>query len=103
LARLVSDALLGQGKNLAIDSYSGFADVQYLAFTQMSYFLHHADIEEVEIVGLATDYCVRYTAVDASKFGFATKVIKAGVRAVEPEKEGEIFDEFSKIWGIAVE
>ena len=41
--------------------------------------------EEVTLVGLATDYCVRFTALDAVREGFATRVIAAGCRAVDLE------------------
>jgi nicotinamidase/pyrazinamidase len=51
--------------------------------TELEALLRDHGIERVVIVGLATDYCVKETALDASRLGFAVTVLAAGVRAVD--------------------
>lgn len=48
--------------------------------------LNARKVSHVFIVGLAGDYCVRYTALDAAKSGFATYVVQDGTRCVDPEQ-----------------
>jgi nicotinamidase/pyrazinamidase len=71
------------------DGYSGFtmADPQTGATssTGLAELLHERDAETVVVVGLATDYCVKATALDARQLGFPATVITAGVRPVDLE------------------
>ena len=71
------------------DGYSGFtvADPQtgVTAPTGLADLLHDRNVEKVVVVGLATDYCVKATALDAVRLGFATTVLTDGVRPVEVE------------------
>lgn len=60
---------------MGIDSYSAFADNAYLKFTDLPKVLFSNGIERVVAVGLATDYCVRATVIDARKFGLETVVV----------------------------
>ena len=55
-----------------MDSYSGFQDNNQLVKTDLEDYLKFKDIELVEIVGLALDYCVKYTCIDAANAGFIT-------------------------------
>jgi len=66
------------------DCYSAFAGDQYVQFTELAALLHLASprIHTVVIGGLATDYCVRATAIDAAKFGFHTVVLQNCVAGV---------------------
>ncbi|HEY6120069.1 MAG TPA: nicotinamidase [Pyrinomonadaceae bacterium] len=67
-------------KDLAdVDSYSGFDR------TDLALQLHRLGIEEVWIGGLATDYCVKNTVLDALREGFAVKALKDAMRPVELE------------------
>ena len=59
------------------DGYSGFDG------TNLVFLLRQQSIEEVWIGGLATDYCVKHTALDALSEGFKVKVIKEAIRAVD--------------------
>jgi nicotinamidase/pyrazinamidase len=61
--------------------YSGFGG------TDLEKFLREKGIEDVFITGLATDYCVKDTALDASKFGFNTVVVIDGCRAIAEDIE----------------
>ena len=74
-----------KGTDKRIDSYSGFACTNYVQFTELASILHRArePISTVVVCGLATDYCVCHTAVDAAKFGFRTLVLEDCVRGVD--------------------
>jgi nicotinamidase/pyrazinamidase len=72
-----------KGMDPAIDSYSGFFDNGHRAATGLSEFLHDHGIEEVHVCGLATDYCVRFTAMDAVGLGFRTVFVEDASRGVE--------------------
>lgn len=55
--------------------------------------LREHDVDEVEIAGLATDYCVRATALDAVGAGYTTKVLLDLTRSVHPERRAEVLEE----------
>jgi len=71
------------------DGYSGFSarhpETGIERPTELAALLRERGIERVVIAGLATDYCVKETALDALKAGFATTVLTEGVRAVNVE------------------
>ncbi len=71
-----------KGTNPAIDSYSGFFDNHRLQSTGLENYLRQKNIKDVYIVGLATDYCVKFTALDAVDLGFNTWVIQDACRGV---------------------
>jgi nicotinamidase/pyrazinamidase len=72
-----------KGIDPAIDSYSGFFDNARRRSTGLEEYLRSRGVDEVYLVGLATDYCVRATALDARSLGFRTVVHLSGVRGVE--------------------
>lgn len=65
------------------DSYSGFFDNGRRDETGLGDLLKQRGVTEVDVMGLATDYCVKFTALDAISLGFKTCVIQAGCRGVE--------------------
>ena len=71
----------GTGRN--IDSYSGFFDNARRKATGLEYYLHSKGVHEVHVMGLATDYCVKFTALDAVDLGFGTVLLTDGIRGVE--------------------
>ena len=71
-----------KGTDKNIDSYSGFYDNGHRKSTGLAEYLRLTGTDEVTIVGLATDYCVKFTALDAVKEGFRTTVIEDATRAV---------------------
>jgi nicotinamidase/pyrazinamidase len=71
-----------KGTDTAVDSYSGFLDADHRKATGLADFLREQGVDEVAIVGLATDYCVKYTALDAVKLGFRAAVIADACRGV---------------------
>mgnify|MGYP006300655417 FL=1 len=89
--------ILRKGYNYKIDSYSAFQENDGTDLGLDSY-LKSLGIEEVYIVGLALDVCVKYTAQDAVKNGFDTTIILSGSQAIEeePDKLQEIIDEMKE-------
>ncbi|MCB0847700.1 MAG: bifunctional nicotinamidase/pyrazinamidase, partial [Bacteroidetes bacterium] len=69
-----------KGTDPNIDSYSGFFDNGRKKKTGLGDFLQSEGVTHVYVVGLATDYCVKYTALDAASLGFQTTVIKDACR-----------------------
>jgi len=72
-----------KGTERAIDSYSGFFDNARRKATGLESYLKSKGVDTVHIVGLATDYCVKATALDAIDLGFRTVLLTHGVRGVE--------------------
>ena len=65
-----------------IDSYSGFFDNGRRRSTGMGEFLKSKGVDVVYVLGLATDYCVKFTALDAVELGFKTFLIEDACRGV---------------------
>lgn len=74
-----------KGANPDVDSYSAFFDNGGINKTTLDNFLKEKNIADIEIVGIATDYCVLYTALDALKLGFKVTVYEDMCRGVDPE------------------
>jgi len=72
-----------KGTDPEVDSYSGFFDNGRRRSTGLEDYLRGEGVDEVYICGLATDYCVRWTALDAARLGFTTYVIQDACRGVE--------------------
>lgn len=72
-----------KGTDPTVDSYSGFFDNGRRHQTDLAPYLVERGVTEVWIMGLATDYCVKFTALDAVACGFSTWLIEDGCRAVE--------------------
>ncbi|WP_428943187.1 bifunctional nicotinamidase/pyrazinamidase [Pantoea sp. FN060301] len=75
--------IVRKGQNPQVDSYSAFFDNGRLKQTGLDDWLKARGITSLTIMGLATDYCVRYSVLDALALGYAVTVIKAGCRGVE--------------------
>jgi nicotinamidase/pyrazinamidase len=71
-----------KGTDPTIDSYSGFFDNGHRKATGLGDYLHSRGVTDVFILGLATDYCVKATALDARQLGFTTHLILGGCRGV---------------------
>lgn len=83
------DRSFQKGTDPEIDSYSGFFDNDRRKATGMGDYLNEKGVTAVYIVGLATDYCVKYSALDANELGFDTHVIIDGTRGVNLN-EGDV-------------
>ncbi|QDU75651.1 nicotinamidase/pyrazinamidase [Bremerella volcania] len=77
------DHVIQKGTDVHIDSYSGFFDNGHRKSTGLEQLLHDHGVKEVHLVGLATDYCIKFTALDAVSLGFKTCVVLEGIRGVE--------------------
>ena len=76
------DAMFHKGENPLIDSYSAFFDNEHRQQTALDEWLRHHEVGELIVMGLATDYCVKYTVLDALKLGYRVNVITDGCRGV---------------------
>lgn len=72
-----------KGTDPAVDSYSGFYDNGRRKSTGLGEWLKEMGATSLYIAGLATDYCVKATALDARALGFAVAVVEEGCRAVD--------------------
>lgn len=72
-----------KGTDPTIDSYSGFHDNGHRKSTGLDPWLRERGVRVLYVMGLATDYCVKFTALDAVAAGFETYLIEDGCRAVE--------------------
>jgi nicotinamidase/pyrazinamidase len=79
LDRALVDAVVDTGYTPDLEGYSGFEA------TNLEALLREHDVEDVTVVGLATDYCVKHTALDALRKGFRVTVDASAVRPVEVE------------------
>lgn len=75
-------AIVPKGTDPTIDSYSGFFDNGHRQSTGLGEDLRARGVQEVYVLGLATDYCVKFTALDALQLGFRTRLVVDGCRAV---------------------
>jgi nicotinamidase/pyrazinamidase len=71
------DAVIDVGREREDEGYSGFEK------SDLAEILRNRDVDQVYVCGLATDYCVRASAIDACKEGFEVTVVRDAVRAVE--------------------
>ena len=80
-----ADVILRKGYNPAIDSYSAFFENDHTTPTGLEGYLRSRDITRVTIVGLALDFCVNFSALDAARLGFDVKVRQDLCRAINLE------------------
>ena len=81
------DHIQQKGENPAIDSYSAFRDNDHGAVTGLADYLRAQQIRELDICGLATDYCVKFSALDAVDMlpGVQVCFIEDGSRGIDPK------------------
>jgi len=77
------DKIFQKGTDPKIDSYSGFYDNGHRKSTGLAAWLREQGVDTVHIMGLAADYCVKFTVLDAIREGFTTALIVDGTRGVE--------------------
>jgi len=75
-----------KGTDMEVDSYSGFYDNEHRRATGLGDYLKARGVKQVVVVGLATDYCVKFTALDAVMLGFDTTVVADACRGVEVQE-----------------
>jgi nicotinamidase/pyrazinamidase len=87
LDRAPIDVVIDKGQARDTEGYSGFDA------TDLAALLRERGVDEVTVVGLATDYCVRHTALDALREGFAVRVDPGATRGVDRDDAAAALDE----------
>lgn len=75
--------IIRKGYHAHLDSYSAFMEADHKTTTGLAGYLKERGIDSVFIVGIATDFCVAWTAIDARKFGFNTFVISDATKPID--------------------
>ena len=81
--RVDGDLIVRKGFRREIDSYSAFFENDQATPTGLEGYLRNRSIDDLTLVGLATDFCVHFSAVDAAKLGFAVTVRTDLCRAID--------------------
>ena len=94
-----------KGTDPTIDSYSGFFDNGHRKATGMGNWLKEHHIEQVYLCGLATDYCVKFTALDAIRLGFRTFIVRDACRGINlrPEDSEEALEQLQRAGATVME
>ena len=79
----IINKIIYKGIDPKIDSYSGFHDNGKIRSTGLSDYLRANDVESIDYVGLATEYCVKFTVFDSIEEGFKTRVILKGIKGID--------------------
>lgn len=84
-----------KGTDPRIDSYSGLFDNGHRQSTGLAEWLRERGVSDIDVVGLATDYCVKFTALDAAQEGFRVHLIEDACRGVNlaPDDTGHALDQ----------
>jgi len=78
-----ANLIIRKGYRSKIDSYSAFFENDHTTTTGLAGYLRERAVEHLVMVGLATDFCVRFSAVDAVKLGFKVTLLEDGCRAID--------------------
>lgn len=80
-----ADVIIRKGSNPAVDSYSAFYENDKVTPTGLHGYLKNRDVTKLTLVGLATDYCVAFSALDAAKLGYAVTVRLDMARGIDSD------------------
>lgn len=78
-----ADLVIRKGFRPAIDSYSAFFENDHKTPTGLEGYLRSRGVTKLTVVGLATDFCVGYSAIDAAQLGFGVTVLEGACRAID--------------------
>ncbi|MGB3146535.1 MAG: bifunctional nicotinamidase/pyrazinamidase [Paracoccaceae bacterium] len=78
-----ADLIIRKGFRSAIDSYSAFFENDHKTPTGLEGYLRTRGVTDLTIVGLATDFCVAYSALDAAGLGFDVTILQSACRAID--------------------
>lgn len=81
--RADADLILRKGFRAEIDSYSAFFENDHETPTGLGGYLRERGVGKLVMAGLATDFCVRFSAVDAAKLGFSVAVVEDACRGID--------------------
>ncbi|WP_134681230.1 bifunctional nicotinamidase/pyrazinamidase [Paracoccus ravus] len=97
-----AEAVIRKGFRKHIDSYSAFFENDYSTPTGLTGYLREREMEDLYFVGLAHDFCVAWSAVDAARQGFRVSVIEAATCAIDLNGSREIARENMRQAGISL-
>lgn len=80
-----AELIIRKGFRRAIDSYSAFFENDHTTPTGLAGYLRERGLSKLRLAGLATDFCVAYSALDAAGQGFSVEVVLAASRAIDLE------------------
>ena len=83
LATDLADLVIRKGFRPGIDSYSAFFENDHATPTGLAGYLRDRGLTDLTFVGLAQDFCVAWSAIDAARLGFRATVIEDGTRAID--------------------
>lgn len=95
-----ADLILRKGYRAAIDSYSAFFENDQITPTGLHGYLTERGITRLTLVGLAHDFCVAFSAIDAAKLGYDTQVIEDACRAID--LNGSLAQARERMWQAGV-
>ncbi|MFP1645335.1 bifunctional nicotinamidase/pyrazinamidase [Pontitalea aquivivens] len=78
-----ADLILRKGFRSGIDSYSAFFENDHSTATGLEGYLRSRGVRDLTFVGLALDFCVAWSAIDAARLGFRARVIESACRAID--------------------
>lgn len=78
-----ADLIIRKGFRAGIDSYSAFFENDKTTRTGLDGYLRDRGVTELTFVGLALDFCVAWSALDAARLGFTTRVLEGACRAID--------------------
>lgn len=90
LLPVASDLIVNKGVGVDGAGYSGFEE------TGLAEQLKSLKVDRVGVTGIATEYCVRATALDSARAGFQTEVLSDAIRAVKPEETTKVLNELER-------
>lgn len=78
-----ADMIVRKGYNPGIDSYSAFFENDHVTQTGLHGYLQERGATELTMVGLATDFCVKFSALDGAKLGYRVNIIESACRGID--------------------
>ena len=85
--------IIYKGINSQIDSYSGFYDNAKIRSTGLSDYLKAKNVTSIDFVGLVTEYCVKFSALDSINENFKTRVILKGIKGINIKESNKALNE----------
>lgn len=98
------DKIVQKGTEVTIDSYSGFADNGHRKETELHAYLQSKNIDTLYVMGLATDYCVKFTVLDALAKSYSVYLVVDGCRGVNqaPDDSEKAIREMEKAGAVLI-
>lgn len=98
-----AELIIRKGFRRSIDSYSAFFENDHATPTGLNGYLVERGIRKLVMVGLATDFCVAFSALDAARLGFAVTVVMEGCRAIDMGGSLGVMTEKMRAAGVTLE